>query len=209
MKSAAFLTVVLVFLVACPRAECDRPKEADVELRALSERFLDSLVQDDFVAYSQCWISFAVAWRAATRAGAPLDESDDGPPRVLGRNRLIAKLFAPLRDRLKALSRDMTAIKVEAVTTERHEVCHGQDVWDEFAVFIRVGSDSIVRIEVGRVGNVGDDWYLLDRPSCKIDVVKDGVCKELDLLTGKEDEWFPAPGLLRDWMGRGSKQGGS
>ena len=210
MRSAAFVASALALLLACFSARCEEPKRPEDDLRTLGERFLDSLKDDNIVGCAQCWVSLSVAKRAANDARTPPEELRELPAVFLNRDRVISRQFQPLRDRLKALRKDMASIKLDTVLARSGGTLHGVRKWDDITIVLRIDSRTICKVDFDRAAEFGGEWYFVFEPEPRIRVlrrVEGGLAgKIVDVMTGEEEEYLPPSSA---WVeGTGTGKGG-
>ena len=202
---AVFASLLLYLQAGVVAAKDAKPadiklvEQAKQGLRRLGEQFLDSLKNDNVVAYSQCWVSGSVVYEVVSKKHTfSKAERDEMRNRCLDRDRKIARQFEPLRDRFKELTKDLSRLSLEAVSVGTVRGADG--IWrtDFPVVIVRVDPDTIVKIEVDSAAGIGDVWYFGAGPAgyhggggC-IKIVKNGQSKLLDIIT--KEEWHEMPG---------------
>ncbi len=196
MKFTPFLVVVLVSLLAASPAGSEPPKETKDGRRVLGEQLLDSLKDDNIVAFAQCWVSANVMNRLIHKdPGSDEFEIRELARELPKRDRLIARQFEPLRDRLSDLTKDLSKLKLEFVFGKIEKV-RSMTVSHNVGVLVRVDSDTVVEIGVGRAIKLGDDWYFVGNPEESLKITRQGKSKTVNIVTGKEEVWFSIPPFI-------------
>ncbi len=176
------LCFALIATALSPRLAASAEKPDKAELMALGEQFLDSLQDDNIVAFAQCWVSgtrmmdkikrmqtvpkkMAIAWRQ----------------RLLSRDREIAAVFKPLREELGRLAGDLSRVSLESLSTDELDEWRYKDGRKEVKVndvvmLLRTDADTVVRVRVNGAWKMGDEWYFSNSLFDLIDILrtKDG-----------------------------------
>lgn len=175
MKRAILgLVVVTVMGIHAPTVVAEAE---EVGLPALGKRFVESLEDDNFVAYAQCWVAASI-WRDECASVDRLTEVDIAQMKTqyAYRDRVIPASFKLLQAELDKLADDTSRISLESISTERFEEHlnkYGNTVRKiRVALIIRIDADTLVRIDAKRSAEIGDLWYFVGLPSNRMRVIQ-------------------------------------
>jgi hypothetical protein len=203
---------VLAFTLLAPSAPGNgTPGDASSARRALGEQLVDSLKDDNIVGYSQCWLSAAVIFTAASNGPGCTERELEWLRKSLpARDLRIARQFEFLRDRLKEVTKDISSLKLESVQISPGEVFEdetqrGSQFTPHIALAVRIDPDTVVEIAVNGAGGGGDSWRLTGPLDLRnvVKVTRRGKSTTVNIMTGKEEVWFSIPpsiikGALKD-----------
>ena len=176
--------VVLASVIAHAQALGGDPERT--RLRALGERFVESLRDDNVVAHAQCWAAGPVLCEVAGTVDRLTEKQQSAMKRYyLKRDREIAAFFRPLQDELEKLAGDRSRLSLDSVSwtdLREHRTVHNETVYTlgQLIVTIRIDANTLVRLDMDDGAKIGDQWYFSDKPKTRIKVVK--------IKKGKEDE---------------------
>jgi hypothetical protein len=178
----ATVSVAMLVATQCAGDGANGTKEKEAAgLHELAQRLLDSLKDDDIIAYSQCWITWPEALRCAKKHGPPPAMLKKHRQFMLERDRTIAKLFQAVRSELSRLTPHLSDIKVDSMSGPIEEDKDtGALISHPLVLRICVNTSSFVEWEMLGV-KVGEDWCLSGAPESKIKVIRNGKPESVDL----------------------------
>ena len=188
----------VVFLFAATllisRGDGNAPKNAVDERRPLGEQLVDSLKDDNIVAFAQCWVSGKVLQALMCMDPDRSERKDELkrlPKEIPDRDRKIARQFEPLRERLKGLAGDLSQLRLESISGGV-EVIRGLVHSYDFGVVVRTDANTLVEFHVAAAAKIGDNWYFMGPPTDCLKVTRRGKSKLVNIMTGNETKWLPA-----------------
>jgi hypothetical protein len=201
------LTVFASVLVYYPGNSWGQEAPSQTEtLRQLGEQFVDSLKDDDFVAYAQCWITWRMAYKTGVKADAPESMLKRHRYFMLERDRELTKLFPCLRQRLLDLSSELSQIKLESISgpLKEDEDTHVL-IANPLVVCVRVDPETVVKWSMLGV-RINAEWYFSGTPEPEETIIRREKSEVLDLETGQPSEWQPLLLPKKPCQNRGEKE---